>query len=159
MQNTVGSSTSSTMCEEETEVGVGLIRLMSCPIAHHCFAPTVRRRNHSRPFRQRHCYMLYTIPESARRNHHHQNSLILFKSTMSNSFVEPANERNYQLRVAAADGDLERVKALLKEGADPSVIDGWSLRKSAEHGHVEVVRALIESKRVEANVATDAVCH
>jgi uncharacterized protein len=51
-----------------------------------------------------------------------------------------------QLHFAAGDGDLETVKRLLKQGADPNTFDdlGWTpLIHAAKRGHLAVVAFLL----------------
>ncbi|MFO7957437.1 MAG: ankyrin repeat domain-containing protein, partial [Candidatus Brocadiia bacterium] len=53
-----------------------------------------------------------------------------------------------ELREAARDGDLERVRALLQEGAEPNArghAGGTALHNAARAGHAGVVEALLEA--------------
>jgi ankyrin repeat protein len=59
-----------------------------------------------------------------------------------------------QLHAAAGDGDLESVKRLLHQGADPNAFDdlGWTpLIHAAKRGHLDVVTCLLA-----AGAAVDA---
>jgi ankyrin repeat protein len=70
-----------------------------------------------------------------------------------------------QLHFASGDGDLQAVKRLLQQGADPNAFDdlGWTpLIHAAKRGHLDVVRCLLAAgakvdARDEARVGNTAL--
>ena len=52
------------------------------------------------------------------------------------------NQINEKLIEAAKSGDLDQVRALIKEGADIHAWDDVALRWAASNGHLEVVKLL-----------------
>src|SRR5262249_42707904 len=62
--------------------------------------------------------------------------------------AHPLRTVDEELRQAAFDGDLERVNALLEQGANVNGRDMYgdtALNQAAQYGHIEVVRRLIEA--------------
>jgi ankyrin repeat protein len=63
-------------------------------------------------------------------------------------FRQQINETPMALRQAASGGNIEDVKALLRDGADPNLTDhlgSGPLHVAAEHGHLNVTRALLDA--------------
>ncbi len=50
-----------------------------------------------------------------------------------------------ELWVAAANGNVSKVKSLLARGANPNHPKYYPLRNACENGHLEIVKALVEA--------------
>lgn len=64
----------------------------------------------------------------------------------SPAFMKKNHKGETKLHLASIKGDLEAVKSLLEQGADPNLKDnaGWTpLHEACNHGHLPVVEALI----------------
>lgn len=57
--------------------------------------------------------------------------------------ANPKADESYALRWAANNGHLEIVKLLLEAGADPKAFNSDALKCAAENGHLEIVKLLI----------------
>jgi ankyrin repeat protein len=63
--------------------------------------------------------------------------------------VDPADDGNYPIRFAAANGHLKIVSLLMKhKRADPSDFGNMAIKSAAKNGHAEIVRILLQDKRV-----------
>lgn len=83
-------------------------------------------------------------------DHNRADLLQVVQEILSKPGVDPTDDYNYAIRLAAANGHLEVVQELLSHPyVDPTANNNEAIRKAAAYGHLEVVKLLLSHPAVD----------
>ncbi len=69
--------------------------------------------------------------------------LLKVRKYLSSTSYKAFDDKSKGLHIAAANGHLNIVKLLIKEGADIHSMEEYALRQAAKFGHLDIVKYLV----------------